>query len=507
MTPGLASDYAASILDRLAVPGGRVIDKESLLRDLSSRNLDLGEVLRGVVDEITDELNADRGTLFLVDHARGELVSRVARLPEMAEIRLKIGQGVAGWVARTGELVNVPEGTRHPNFNPGVDRVTGYRTESLLAAPVARGGAVVGVLQVLNKRSGRFSLLDEDTLTDRAELLAELLAASSLAPQLSPDANQSISFHFNHVIGSSPVMRAVYERTWRAAATEATVLVRGESGAGKELITRAIHDNSGRRDGPFVKVDCAALPAGLIENELFGHVRGAFTGADAESAGKVAAAQGGTLFLDEVGELPLDVQGKLLRLLQDRVFMKVGGSRPVKANVRFVCATHRELEREVAAGSFRRDLYYRLRVVEIAVPPLRDRGHSDLDRLVDHFLYKFARRHGRPGAKLTREARARLHAHDWPGNVRELEHCVEAAVVLSPSAEIPASALPLEPGGVAAPAAAPGEELFHTPVRTLREVERAYIRYVVALCDDNRSAAARVLGIGRNTLLRKLREG
>ncbi len=471
------------------------------LRHLSiGEHVDLEAALRQVVDEVTSLLDADRGTLYLVDHARGELVSRMAHLPELNEIRLAIGEGVAGWVAETGQPVSVPNGPHDERFNPRIDQLTGYRTQSLLAVPVMRDGVVVGVLQLLNKRGGdgTFDGGDLRKLVALGEDVTRVLDATSLGAQLHPDSGRPLEFHFNHIVGESPEMRAVFRSTARAACTDATVVVRGESGTGKEAIARAVHVNSPRRDAAFVKVDCAALPAQLIENELFGHERGAFTGAERRTEGKVRAADGGTLFLDEVGELPFEVQGKLLRLMQDRTYLRVGGTEPVAVDLRFVCATHRDLEAEVAAGRFRQDLYYRLRVVEIAVPPLRTRGPADLDRLADHFLFTYARRHDRAGLVLTPRARAALHAHDWPGNVRELEHCIESAVVLAHDV-IDADALSIRPPPPTGPR-------FTTDLVPLRALERDYVRHVVAWCDGNRSAAARMLGIGRNTLLRKLRD-
>ena len=464
-------------------------------------HIDLEAALRQVVDDVVAQLGADRGTLYLVDRARGELVSRVAHLPELSEIRLAIGEGVAGWVAETGRPVNVPNGPHDERFNPRIDAATGYRTRSLLAVPVVRDGVVVGVLQVLNKAAGdgTFDGDDLQILMRLAATVRTVLDATSLGAQLRPEAERALEFHFNHIVGESPEMRAVFRRTARAAPTDATVVVRGESGTGKEAIARAVHVNSRRRDAPFVKVDCAALPAQLIENELFGHERGAFTGAERRTEGKVRAADGGTLFLDEVGELPYAVQGKLLRLLQERTFLRVGGTEVVAVDLRFVCATHRDLEAEVAAGRFRQDLYYRLRVVEVAVPPLRARGPADLDRLVDHFLWLYARRHGREALPLTPAARTALHAHDWPGNVRELEHCIESAVVLA-GAAVDVNALSL------APTSAPVGPRFTTELVPLRAMETAYVRHVVDWCGGNRSAAARLLGIGRNTLLRKLRD-
>jgi Nif-specific regulatory protein len=473
------------------------------------RQIRLDEMLRLIVDEVARRLGADLGTLYLLDHSRGELVSHVTHLPpEVNEIRLRQGEGIAGWVASHGELLNVQRSTSDPRFAARIDRLTGYKTESLLTAPlVATDGTVMGVLQMLNKQHGAFDEADERVLAEMAGQVAGLLEATSLGGQLRPGQRQPLFYRFNDIVGESTAMCEVYGRTERAARTEATVLIRGESGTGKELIARAIHCNSPRREAPFLRVDCAALPAGLIENELFGHEAGAFTGAERASEGKIGAAEGGTLFLDEVGELPPLVQGKLLGLLQERTYYKVGGTRPVKADVRFVCATHRDLEKAVSDGQFRLDLYYRLRVVEIALPALRERGHGDIDRLVDHFLFQLGRRHGRPGIRLSARARAALHGHGWPGNVRELENCLESAVVLAPEDEIGPEALSFGPPGPATGGQGVTPGAFVTPVRLLREVERSYIEHVVAACGGNRSEAARRLGIGRNTLARKLAEG
>ena len=467
--------------------------------------VDLDELLKRIVGDITSAIDADRGTLYLVDHARKQVVSRVAHLPELDEIRLQIGEGVAGWVAQTGALVNVPYGTTDPRFTARIDRETGYRTRSLLAVPVISGdGSVIGVIQVLNKRIGDFVEGDEAQLTALASRVAEQLGQTSLAAQLRPGNERALSFRFNNIVGDSPPMLAVFDRTARAAQSNATVLIRGQSGSGKEAIARAVHYNSPRRDQPFVKVDCAALPEQLIENELFGHERGAYTSADSASEGQVAAADGGTLFLDEVGELPLHVQGKLLRLIQERAFVRVGGTAIIRVNLRFVCATNRDLEAAVNAGTFRQDLYYRLRVVEIVVPPLHSRGHADIDRLADYFLCRYSARHERPGLALSAAARAALRAHRWPGNVRELENCVESAVVLAPGATIEPEHLSLR--SLKRVAGAGPDALFTSRLRPLRDVERDYLRYALQLVGGNRSAAARALGIGRNTLNRKLKD-
>ena len=475
----------------------------SLLRD---RQVDLDEVLAKLVEALQRHFDAERATIYLVDHAARELVSRAAYLPEIAEIRLRLGEGIAGWVGARGESIRLGETRTDARFSRRIDATTGYDTRSMLCVPVRDADhVIVAVVQVLNRREGEFAEHHLADLQQVAEQLARLLDDTSLRSQLRPDHERPLSFRFNFIVGASAGMHAVYERVERCAATEATVLVRGETGTGKELIARAVHFNSPRRDRPLVKVDCAALPEQLIENELFGHEKGAYTGADQAAPGKVEAAEGGTLFLDEIGELSMATQGKLLRLLQDRTYLRVGGSTPRRANVRFVAATHRPLETLVEEGAFRSDLYYRLRVVEIGMPPLRERGHADLERLIDHFLFEHSRSHRRRGLELTAEARAALHGYSWPGNVRELEHAMESAVVLSPGQRITPDLFPFRQATRSLQRAeALGADAFVSPLRPLREVEEAYVRHVLELCDGNRSEAARRLGNGRNTQHRKL---
>ncbi len=476
---------------------------QSLLERVRGRELDLDAVLGLVIDTVCRELGADRGTLYLVDHANQQLVSRAAHLPEIAEIRLDLGEGLAGWVARHRSPVVLPDASQDPRHAGQFDASTGYQTASMMAVPVlGPDQELLAVLQVLNQRDGVFGRQDLGRAERMAQGVAALLDTTSLGSQLRPDNRQRLSWRYNNIIGDSASMQGVYGRVGRAARTAATVLIRGESGTGKELIARAIHFNSPRSDGPFVKVDCAALPEHLVENELFGHVAGAYTSAAQQARGKVIEAEGGTLFLDEVGELPAAVQAKILRLVQDRTYFPVGASTPSQADVRFVCATHRDLELEVEHKRFRQDLYYRLRVVEIALPPLRDRGHADLERLIDHFLDRFRREHARPGLVLSAAAATTLHAHSWPGNVRELENCLESAVVLAPSDRITPDLLPLR----SPTTQARGPDTFSSGLKTLAEVELAYIRHVLQLCGGNRTKAARMLDIGRNTLIRKLKD-
>ena len=322
--------------------------------DLLQREVDLDVLLREILDRIVDAVAADRGTLYLVDARRGELCSKVGHLPELREIRLKIGEGIAGSVATSGQLTNVPAAEKDPRFARAVDAKTGYKTRSLLAAPLrARGGEIIGVAQVLNSKRGHFSVDDEERLRRLCAEAAMAIESTSLIAELTGDSSGAPlpeRYRYNRVVGESAPMRAVYELVRKAAATSASVLLRGESGTGKELIARAIHVNGVRSKGPFVKLDCTTIPATLMENELFGHEKGAFTGADGRTLGKCEAANGGTLFIDEIGELALPLQSKLLRFIQDRQFERVGGTRTQTADVRVVAATHRDLEEMVGRG-------------------------------------------------------------------------------------------------------------------------------------------------------------
>jgi len=302
------------------------------------------------------------------------------------------------------------------------------------------------------------------------------------------------------IIGKSAPMQELWEMIVHVAPTEATVLINGESGTGKELVAAALHHKSLRRQGPLVKVNCAALAETLLESELFGHERGAFTGADRRREGRFVQAQGGTLFLDEIGETSPGMQAKLLRVLQEHELQRVGGQETIKVDVRILCATNRDLEEEVAAGRFREDLYYRLNVVELEVPPLRER-QGDLPLLANYFLRSFAEKNGRLVSGITPECMDVLNRYPWPGNVRELEHSIERGVILMRGDYLDLSALPLAIqrwAGMNAPKEA--EE-----PSTLKEAEKMLILKTLEETGGNRSEAARRLQITRKTLLNKLK--
>ncbi len=321
-------------------------------------------------------------------------------------------------------------------------------------------------------------------------------------------------FGFEGVVGQSPQMLALVERLKRIAPTDATVLIQGETGTGKELVAQAIHQNSPRKNKPFVALNCAALSENILESELFGHVRGAFTDASSDRMGKFEYANGGTLFLDEVGDMPMPTQIKLLRVLESGEITRVGSNTPIRVNVRILSATNRNLEEAIAAGAFRSDLYHRLKVVTIAIPTLRERS-ADIPLLIEHFVRSFARRHGKTIKGVSLAARMKLAAFPWPGNVRQLRNVIESMVVVDCDETLDVDDLPLElepaaPLPDSPPAVgdegAPGASLAGLVGRKLEDVERLFIAETLKLTGGNREQAAELLGIGERTLYRKIKE-
>lgn len=314
-------------------------------------------------------------------------------------------------------------------------------------------------------------------------------------------------YAFGSIVSRNPRMREIFDLIRKVCDVRTTVLILGESGTGKELVARAIHHNGSRSDGPFVAVNCGAIPESLLESELFGHVRGAFTDASSDRAGLFEEANGGTLFLDEIGEMPPALQVKLLRVLQEGEVRRVGGSKAQRVDVRIISATSRDLARDAAEGRFREDLFFRLNVFAITLPPLRERL-EDIPLLVNHFLHKYGESFGRSGMVVSPEAMKLLAAYGWPGNVRELENCIERAFILSDGEILDAGSLPDVVRGDSAASAAG----FHLPEDTLSIkraeecLEREFIRRALAKTGGNRTHAARLLEISHRALLYKLKE-
>jgi two-component system, NtrC family, response regulator HydG len=312
-------------------------------------------------------------------------------------------------------------------------------------------------------------------------------------------------FGFEGVIGNSPAMHSVLDRLKQIAPTSATVLITGESGTGKELVAKALHVNSPRRNKPYVALNCAELSENVLESELFGHVKGAFTGADRDRVGRLQHANGGTLFLDEIGDIPMTVQVKLLRVVETGDVIRVGTNEPVKVNVRLVSATNRDLAEAIATGKFRQDLYHRLKVVSLKLPPLRSRK-EDIPLLIDYFLRDFTAAHDKPIRAVTPAVRKVLAAYSWPGNVRELRNAIESMVVVDSDGILDLDDLTEDLQAVSPQAAESGPGTSALIGRPLDEVENYYIAECLKMTDGNREEAAKMLGIGERTLYRKIKE-
>ncbi len=462
---------------------------------------DPDELQAQLLDLILGAIPAARGVILLANDA-GEIVatqhrSRSEKAGPMSVSRTVVDRVLQERVAMLTNDVLV-DNRLHASESLIIASIS-----SLLAVPVVVFDRVLGVIY-LDTTDNRVKF-DEDHL----QLLAGIagVAAPALDNALrfrvleTENCRLQAEINVRHnMIGESPRLRAVYEFIAKAAPSNSTVLIRGESGTGKELVARAIHRNSPRAAKPFVAINCAALTETLLESELFGHEKGAFTGAVTLKRGRLEEAEGGSVFLDEVGELAASLQAKLLRVLQEREFQRVGGTRTIKADIRLIAATNRDLEAAVREGAFRRDLYYRLDVVSVALPPLRDRK-EDITLLAQYFAAKHAETAGRPMRRLSPEARACLLAYDWPGNVRELENAIERAVVLGAADTILVEDLPDSLVETAHSAGAPCTG-FHA---ALKEAKKQIVLQALERAEGNYSEAAKSLGLDPSNLHRLIR--
>jgi two-component system, NtrC family, response regulator HydG len=367
-------------------------------------------------------------------------------------------------------------------------------------------GTVASAVEAMRRGAFNYLLKPLDIAQLRAS--AEKAVESSRLKRTNVELKRRLDerFGFEGVVGDSPQMRDVIERLKRIAPTNASVLIQGETGTGKELVAQSIHQNSPRKNKPFVALNCAALSENILESELFGHVKGAFTDASADRVGKFEYAHGGTMFLDEVGDMPGATQIKLLRVLENGEITRVGSNHPIKVNVRILSATNRNLEDAIEAGTFRSDLYHRLKVVTIRLPTLRERS-QDIPILIDYFIRQFSSRHGKQIRGMSPAARRKLLAFEWPGNVRQLRNVVESMVVVDYDGLLDTDDLPEEfcgpPESTGEPATASLTALVGRP---LTEIEKLFVAETLRVTAGNREEAAKMLGIGERTLYRKIKE-
>jgi Nif-specific regulatory protein len=469
------------------------------------------EVLAVVLEAALRLFEAEGCSLALLDDMAQELAFVAMVGPaKVEEFRIGLGQGIAGWVVQTGQGVVCNDVAHDTRWFQGVDQQTGYSTRSILCAPLKQHDRIIGVIEAINTtRADGFSAADLDLLTAFGGLAGTAITRTQAFARVRNAGvalQEVVQGRYRLVSGTSPAMQEALGLARTVASTNTTVLLLGESGTGKEVVARAIHQWSPRAEHPFVAVNCVTLTPELLASELFGHERGAFTGATAQKKGKFELADGGTLFLDEIGELALDLQTKLLRVLQDKEFQRVGGIKDLRVDVRILAATNRDLHQAMQRGAFREDLYYRLNVVAITLPQLRDR-RQDIPALVHYFLDHYGREVNRPRLGITQEALDLLYIYRWPGNVRELQNAIERAVVLSRGPEITVADLPTEIRQAGRPptdTSCPPQDM-DAPLSLAEAVttfKRAKVRQALERARGNQRQAAQILGLQPSNLSR-----
>jgi Nif-specific regulatory protein len=478
--------------------------------------LNCPEVFPDILQIFHSHLGMNRGTITLLDPSTGELQIRAAHgltEDEAGRGRYRLGEGITGKVAETGEPAFVPQIGNEPLFlnrTRSRDRVVKSDT-SFICVPIRMGGTIYGTLSV-DRLFSKEIAFEEDVrlLSIVASMMAQGLKIAEMVLEEKRqllDENVTLKeqlrerYSLYKIVGTSNRMTEVFQLIERVSEPDVTVLIRGESGTGKELVANAIHFNSPRASKPFVKLNCAALPETLVESELFGHEKGSFTGASEQRMGKFERADGGTLFLDEIGTLNLTAQAKLLRVLQEKEFERIGGHKTLRVNVRIIAATNKDLEASIREGTFREDLYYRLNIFPIFMPPLRERK-TDILLLADHFVEKYSRKFKKEVRRISTPAIDMLMQYHWPGNVRELANCMERAVLLCTDRVIHSYHLP--------PTLQTGDRSDTTPSLSfegaVRNFERELLIDALKNAKGNMARAARILKTTERVISYSLRK-
>ena len=480
------------------------------LRKISSlfktNSMEVDELLAMVMDAAKDIVGIKNGSLLLVQDEKTFKMqfyqASGKNMGQLIDIDLPPGVGISGAVAKTGEAIISNDVTKDPRWFQGVSKTLKTDIKCMATFPLIIDKKVIGVVQFLDKVDGStFDKTNTKVLERFASLMAKFFQASQSRKLLGQEFGKLKEQYLQRytIVGESEPIRKCIKMAEKVADSKATVLLNGESGTGKELFAHLIHDRSKRQNNSFVSVSCGALPTSILERELFGHEKGAFTGADTKKIGLFEAAHKGTLFLDEIGELPLDMQVKLLRVIQEEEFIRLGGTEIIKADVRLITATNLDLEKEVQEGKFRQDLYYRINVVKITLPPLREKL-GDISDLLTYFLKKHSPE-GQPIKKPGKGLVAHLRSYSWPGNIRELENSVERAIVLTDEEELTSEAFPFE--------------ITQAPIElnvgsTLKEASDSFrttfISNTLKSTGGNRTKAAKILDVQRSYLSRLLKE-
>ena len=478
------------------------LDAYGKLYDFSEKLMqkrELGELLDTLMDLVIEITSADKGFLILMEGDTFDVkIARNLRKENIADAVSQLSDSIVAKVVASRRPVIISDAMHDTEF-AAAKSVMQLRLSSVICVPLLDRGRLLGIIYVGN--DSIVDLFQEATmrvLTVFAAQASLIVANALLLNELQVDnrklAERLEAVRFGEIVGTSPPMQAVYRKVEKIAPTDISVLITGETGTGKELIAREIHTRSPRAGKPFVTINCGAIPENLLESELFGHVKGAFTGAVANKLGKFQAADGGTLFLDEVGEMPLELQVKLLRAIQERVVVRVGDTRSESVDIRILTATNRDLEKEIAGGRFREDLYYRLNVVNLQLPPLRARG-EDVIVIARYLLSRYTREFDAKVKGFSPNATVAMRKHAWPGNIRELENRIKKAIVLAESTVIGPDDLGLSADNLPA---------ILTLAEAKDKFQREYINEVLAVNNGNRTKTARDLGVDPRTIFRHL---
>lgn len=465
--------------------------------------LDLDQLLELIIDTTTRMMEAKASSLLLMNEKTKKLYFKVAtgeKKDEVRQFEVGIGEGIAGYVAQTGEPLLIPDVSNESRWDKRISEYIGFQTKSIACVPMKVNEEVIGVVEIIDKEDGS-PIQDEDmkTLMVFAEVASLAISNARKIDQVKKE-NRDLKEELGNryqIIGESKSLKKVLSDAFKVANAKTSTLILGESGTGKELLARLIHQAGPRKSKPMIVLNCAALPETLLEAELFGHEKGAFTGATNRKIGKFELADGGTIFLDEIGEMSPGMQAKLLRVLQEGLFYRVGGTTHISVDVRVISATNRDIVKEVSEGRFREDLFYRLNVVQIQMPPLRER-REDIPMLTNYFLNIFSQETGLHDLKIPDATLEGMLKYDWPGNVRELKNAIERAVVMGNSNEIQATDLPIGGGKTDYP----GIEVGMTLKQAMDIFKKEFIEKNLEQAGGNRSKAAKTMDIQRTYLSR-----